>query len=82
MFIHIHLQGASTDVLALHPHTQARANQTEEMTQGKAFFFFPPYLAFIHFSSLAGSPYSLRNSQRCRNTHFWQDQFKLLAEIY
>lgn len=40
MFIHIHLQGASTDVLALHPHTQARANQTEEMTQGKAFFFF------------------------------------------
>lgn len=40
MFIHIHLQGASTDVLALHPHAQARANQTEEMTQGKAFFFF------------------------------------------
>lgn len=47
MFIHIHLQGASTDVLALHPHTQARANQTEEVTQGKAFFFF--FLSLLSF---------------------------------
>lgn len=50
-----------------HPHPPTPfshwANKTEEMTQGKAFIFFPPCLALVPFSSLFGSSCSLKLMQ-------------------